>query len=211
MKRRSTLHSISDLLPEVLIEAQGCDEITAKAALRRAVETLCQNHSFGEQDLWFSVDKDDVTDENEVILPIDESIVSRINSVSYKGSRHQYVEISAFWENGRLYIPSNSLPIDTSRNGHKIGVKVNVDAMPDVDADIEDFERFTKWRHLIVDVALEDLLSMEGKPWANNTRYQFYARRALHSIEEFLLNENYSRGKVGERFAGPNPACSIWH
>lgn len=210
MKRRDALHSLSDLLPEILIEAQGCDEITAKAALRRSVETLCQNHSFGAVDMWFQIDKEDVNDENEVVLPIDESIVIRINGVYYKGPHHKYIEVSeAFWENGRLYIPSVCLPINSTRNGHRVGVKVEMDIMPDVDADIENIDRFTKWRNLIIDTTLEDLLSMDGKPWANGARYQVFAKRAATSLEEFLINEKYSHGKVGERTVAPS--CSIWH
>ena len=208
--RRHTIRKLADLLPEVLIEAQGCDEITARAALTRAYEGLCVEYGFCEETMWLTVHKEDLAEDGCVHLSLDRQNVLQITEVSRKGANHTFLPIPFTYDGREVVIPHLHLPSDLERNGHGVGLRVKVQMMPDVDEDLKDVAMVTKWRNLIVAKTLEDLFSMEGQRWTSAARYQLYAAKAEKLVESFLITERHFGGVAQSRCAAASPAFNVF-
>lgn len=203
MKQRRTLRRLRDLLPEILIEAQRCDEITAEAALRRTYEELCTQHLFGEHEVHIPIAETDLQGNGEAVFPLCRCEVLQVlharvvDDSGYKS----YPEYRYDKRGGQLIFKNEDLPSkDNLKNGN-FELVVVIDAIPAVDDDITDFEKFTKWRSLIVAKTLEDLFAMDGQPWANPTRYQIWASRASRYLEDYLIKEVHLEGDARSRTA----------
>ena len=205
-RRRGAVNELRDLLPEVLIEAQGCDEITALSALRRTVETLCQSHGFGEESIATSVSREDVQAGKVVRVSLPYSTLLRVVSVDEvdaDGGRRPLRK----WRVERDFVAVPTRELATPPEGERATVVVRAEFMPDVDAPVMDVERFTKWRHLVVAWALKDLFAMPRQPWADTTRYALYAERADRFLEDFLITEQHFGNDARSRSAAPATAC----
>lgn len=193
MATRGAMRRLSDFLPDILIEAQGCDEVTAKASLRRVVEELC-DIGFGAQKMVREVDEGDVTeDERWVRVALDCERVLRVHRVEVKSGAWREVRDWTL-EDGEVFIPVRYFPSELDENLTQ--VRVSFDSVPGVDEEFEDTERLTRWRRLIIAKVLCDLFSMTGQPWANPTRYQVYVERADRLQESFVLTDWMQDGAV---------------
>ena len=204
-RRRGAVHELRDLLPEVLIEAQGCDEITALSALRRAVETLCQSHGFGEESIATSVSREDVISGKVIRVSLPYSNLLRVVSVDEVDEDGTHMPLGK-WRVERDAVAVSTRGLATPPEGERATVVVRAEFMPDVDAPVMDVDRFTKWRHLVVAWALKDLFAMPKQPWADTTRFQVYADRADRFLEDFLTTEQYFRNDARSRSAAPASA-----
>lgn len=199
-KQRVMVRKLEDLLPEVLIEAQGCDEITALAALRRAVETLCQSHGFGEATLPVTLREKDVEAGRPCAAYLGGHNLLRVLSVTlFVPGREPEASDAWFTHGDRVIIGTSYLPTGKG----DIRAEVKAEFMPDVDGRVPDAERFTKWRHLVVAQALADLFAMPKQPWYDATRYLLYADRADRYLEDFLVTEHHYKGDARSPSAAP--------
>lgn len=204
-KRRGAVHELRDLLPEVLIEAQGCDEITALGALRRAVETLCQSHGFGEESIATSVSREDVASGKMIRVSLPYANLLRVVAVDEVDEDGGHKPLGK-WRVERNAVAVSTRELATPPEGERATVVVRAEFIPDVDAPVMDVERFTKWRHLVVAWALKDLFAMPRQPWADTTRYALYAERADKFLEDFLIAEQYFGNDARSRSAAPATA-----
>lgn len=199
-KQRVMVRKLEDLLPEVLIEAQGCDEITALAALRRAVETLCQSHGFGEVTLPATIREEDIAARRPCVVSLGDMNLLRVLSVTqFVPGRKPEASDAWFVQDGRVFIGTSYLP--TGKGDIKLRIKAEF--MPDVDGRVPDAGRFTKWRHLVVAQALADLFAMPKQPWYDATRYLLYADRADRYLEDYLVTEHHYKGDARSPSAAP--------
>ena len=209
VKPRCTVRKFEDLLPEVLIEAQGCDEVTALAALRRAYETLCMSYNFDERTFWATLTEADRQEDGSAEIALGrQNLIQVVQVCSKDGGRFLAMDFAV--DGDRLIIPAKELPDKLERNGHAFGVRITASFMPDADGEIEDSAEFTKWRLLIVAKALEDLFSMEGQPWTSAARYQIYRERTARFVEDYLIAEKYHAGKEAPQQASISPAYNVF-
>ena len=208
-KKRHTIRKLTDLLPEILIEAQGCDEITAEAALRRAYEGLCMEYGFGEQTMWLTIHESDRDEEGDVRISLDNQNLLQVMSVCRK-SRFDFEPVAFLYDGRELVIPRGALPFTIDKNGHGVGLRVTATFMPDVDEELRDAARVTKWRQLVVAKTLEDLFSMEGQRWTSAARYQVYASKADKMLETYLITERYYGNVAQSRSAASSPMFNVF-
>lgn len=207
MAIRGEMRRLSDFLPDILIEAQGCDELTAKASLRRVVEELC-DIGFGSLKETREIDEGDVTEDDRwvrVSLCVEQ--VLRIHRVEVKSGCWRNVKDYLF-EDGAVFIPVRYFPSDMDEN--PTHVCVSYDGIPGVDDEFQDSERLTRWRRLIISKVLCDLFSMEGQPWANGSRYQIYLERAQKLQESFVLTDWMQGGAIRTGSAAVGPEENVF-
>jgi hypothetical protein len=209
-KKRHTITKLSDLLPEILIEAQGCDEVTALAALRRAYEGLCVSYGFDEQDLWVTLGEKDRDEDGSVSLELDSQEILQVESVSRKSEYGTIREMPFSYDGDVLRIEARDLPDQLETNGHRLGIKITATFMPNVDDEFRNTATVTKWRLLIVAKTLEDLFSMEGQRWTSAARYQVYANRADKLLEDYLIYDKYYQGKHEAKSSASSPSMNIF-
>ena len=203
LRERVAVRRYSDLLPDVLIEAQGCDEITALAALRRSVETLSQSYGFCEADIFPVVTAESIKAGDDVRIGFPEESVLAVESVTT--SMGQPLERWTLAD-GILTLSTKELP-----SGRDVALCVHYSIMPSVDGEFPNPARFTKWRNLIVARALEDLFAMPKQPWADTTRFQLYRERASKWLEDFLITEHHFHGDARSRSAAQvTPAYNVF-
>ena len=207
---RKTVRALEDLLPEVLIEAQGCDRVTALAALRRAYESLCQSYNFDERTFWVRVSEADRRTDGSAAVRLGRQNLIQVSSVCTKDPYGGFFAVAFSLDGDLLVIPESELPEELERNGHAFGLRVTASFMPDVDGNVEDSAELTKWRLLVVAKALEDLLSMESQPWTSAARYQIYRERTERFIEDYLIAEKFHAGIEAPPRATVPPSMNVF-
>lgn len=189
LRKRTIIKQYEDLLPDILIEAQQCDGVTALAALRRTIEGLATEYDFFVETNCVTVSV--VEDVDWVKIPIDERNLLQILSVEYIVDGDEANPRPVEWKvvsHDMLFVRNVS-----GGENEEVSFKITASYMPDFDAEIKHRDLVTKWRSLIVAKTLEDLFSMEGQPWANASRFQIYAIRSAKFLEDFIYTERISK------------------
>lgn len=209
---RHTVTNLKDLLPEVLIEAQGCDEITALAALRRAYEKLCISHGFDERTIMVSCRPDKVEQVGHLgHIKVGEQNMLRILNVErvFKDNGKRNIKPCPFDQiPGGFAVPMTVLFADDDSN--LCFFRVTMTAMPDLDGKIYKTEKVTKWRNLLVAVALKDLFSMEGQPWASGARLSHYTIECDQYLSAFAITEGYYGSENTHYFASAPASTNVF-
>lgn len=194
---RNLATKLKDLLPDVLIEAQRCDEITAKKALERTAEELAYEHNFFTGKLRRKYDED--TDEEyhgmlrAKVFPVDELSILDVLACEVDG-RERGVRVER--EPGRVlvYCP---------RWKDAGEVEMLISYLPPMDEDVLDPEVLTVGRRVLVAGALADLFAMSNQPWANPERSQLWRSRFWEALASWKSRE--FRGGSGATVQAVNP------
>lgn len=194
---RNLATKLKDLLPDVLIEAQRCDEITAKKALERTAEELAYEHNFFTGKLRRKYDED--TDEEyhgmlrAKVFPVDELSILDVLACEVDG-RERGVRVER--EPGRVlvYCP---------RWKDAGEVEMLISYLPPMDEDVLDPEVLTVGRRVLVAGALADLFAMTNQPWANPERSQLWRSRFWEALASWKSRE--FRGGSGATVQAVNP------
>lgn len=194
---RNLATKLKDLLPDVLIEAQRCDEITAKKALERTAEELAYEHNFFTGKLRRKYNED--TDEEyhgmlrAKVFPVDELSILDVLACEVDG-RERGVRVER--EPGRVlvYCP---------RWKDSGEVEMLISYLPPMDEDVLDPEVLTVGRRVLVAGALADLFAMTNQPWANPERSQLWRSRFWEALASWKSRE--FRGGSGATVQAVNP------
>lgn len=194
---RNLATKLKDLLPDVLIEAQRCDEITAKKALERTAEELAYEHNFFTGKLRRKYNED--TDEEyhgmlrAKVFPVDELSILDVLACEVDG-RERGVRVER--EPGRVlvYCP---------RWKDAGEVEMLISYLPPMDEDVLDPEVLTVGRRVLVAGALADLFAMTNQPWANPERSQLWRSRFWEALASWKSRE--FRGGSGATVQAVNP------
>lgn len=180
---RNLATKLKDLLPDVLIEAQRCDEITAKKALERTAEELAYEHNFFTGTLRRKYDED--TDEEyhgmlrAKVFPVDELSILDVLACEVDGMERG---VRVEREPGRVlvYCP---------RWKDAGEVEMLISYLPPMDEDVLDPEVLTVGRRVLVAGALADLFAMSNQPWANPERSQLWRSRFWEALASWKSRE----------------------
>ena len=180
---RNLATKLQDLLPDVLIEAQRCDDITAKKALERTAEELAYEHNFFTGKLRRKYDQD--TDEvyrgmiRAKVFPVDALSILDVLECEVDGRARG---VSVEREPGRVlvYCP---------RWKDAGEVEMVISYLPPMDEDVLDPEVLTVGRRVLVAGALADLFAMSNQPWANPERSQLWRSRFWESLASWKSRE----------------------
>lgn len=195
---RNLATKLQDLLPDVLIEAQRCDEITARKALERTAEELAYEHNFFQATIRRKYDAD--TEEKYYgmmrakIFPVDEMSVLDVLSCEVDGRTRG---VRAEREPGRILV---FCPRWKSDGGE---VEMRVSYLPLMDEETLDPEALTPGRRVIVSGALSDLFSMGNQPWASAERAALWRSRFFESLASW--KSRAFRGGSGATVQAVNP------
>lgn len=162
---RGVITKLSDLLPDVLIEAQRCDGITARKALERTAEELAYDHNFFTAKFQRTYNQETPIQKwpppSWRLFPIDDISVLEVLSCAVDGNMW---DVATNFDSGNIYVACPRW----KKDGGVVDFEVSY--LPYLDEDLLDERILTKDRRVIVAGALRDLFSMSGKPWANETR-----------------------------------------
>lgn len=204
MARRQTIKRLSDLIPDILIEAQRCDEITAQKALERAVEDLAWNHHFFMTTQTLSVNektpKEMFNNVEYYVLYLDEMETNYVDKVAFINDDDSVSNIGGFLldEGGKMLLTTRAVPKKEGR------VRITYAMMPSVDADFDETAALTRGRRIIVALALYDLFSMTDQPWGNPDRAAFWMRAYTEALERWKYNDRF-RGQTRGITIANNP------
>lgn len=196
MGARMIANKLTDLLPDVLIEAQRCDRITAEKALFRTAEELAYDHGFFR--VWL---RRKYTDETERVCahfgPLCSGRVFHTDDASV-------LRVLGGMIDGRPYC--GPLQLEDGRilafgevwrdGGGEVAFLVNV--IPLMDEAYADPATLTRDRNVLIYGTLADLLAMPGKPWADEARAGLYRLRFQEALESWK-----TRQVLGWDGAGP--------
>lgn len=194
---RNLATKLQDLLPDVLIEAQRCDDITAKKALERTAEELAYDHNFFTGKLRRKYDKE--TEEEALgmvrakVFPVDALSILDVLECTVDGRGRG---VSVRHEPGRVlvYCP---------RWKDAGEVEMLISYLPPMDEDVLDPEVLTVGRRVLVAGALADLFAMSNQPWANPERSQLWRSRFWEALASWKSRE--FRGGSGATVQAVNP------
>lgn len=204
MARRQTIKRLSDLIPDILIEAQRCDEITAQKVLERAVEDLAWNHHFFMTTQTLSVNektpKEMFNNVEYYVLYLDEMETNYVDKVAFINDDDSVSNIGGFLldEGGKMLLATRAVPKKSGR------VRITYAMMPSVDADFDETAALTRGRRIIVALALYALFSMTDQPWGNPDRAAFWMRVYTEALERWKYNDRF-RGQTRGVTIANNP------
>lgn len=191
MAKRRTIKRISDLLSDILIEAQRCDAITAQKVLERAAENLAYNYGFFRLTQTFSISATTPTEKvNGVdcyVLYLDEMEALAVEKIEVLVGNETRATGGFYFKalGGKLYVQKSAVYEDDAR------ILVYYTALPSVDDDLSETEALTRGRRVLLSLALYDLFSMAGTQWGNPDRAAFWMRNFTEALESWTYNERF--------------------
>lgn len=196
MANRRVVRRLSDLVPDILIDAQRCDEITTRKALERAVEDLAYNHGFFRTTLTFSI--------------LDTTTVERVNDVDYYVFFSDDTEIltvdhvEAILPNGAQSIGGFEMRMEGKIYVAKWAVPSNATALrfyctmlPMLDEDVTESSAMTRGRRVIVALALYDVYSKPGKQWSSPDAAAYWMRTFQEAMASWNYHERFAHNTAG--------------
>lgn len=199
MGKRALATKLIDLLPDVLIEVQRADGISAEKALQRTVEDLAYNHGFFR--VWLDRKYGEGTPkvgtpvwrQDGRIFFVDEASVLRVVTA--------FVDDRPF--QGTLSLEAGRILATGGPWKEKGGdIHFLVELMPDLDMTFADPTWLTRERQTIVTGAIADLYGQPNRTWSNPDQYGLWRQRHLESLASWK-----TRAVVG--VDGNRPAMSI--
>ena len=176
-----------DLLPDVLIEAQRCDAITAERSLQRTVEDLAYNHNLFR--VWTTRAYDEKTPQFGPEPTRTLGKVFTVDDLSVLDVREAIIDgdpracDSATYESGQLFVISRRWKDDGGE------VRFLLTVMPLIDATVFPPSTLTRDRLLIINGTLADLFSMPNKAWSDERRGALYLARFQEALESWKNRE----------------------
>lgn len=176
-----------DLLPDVLIEAQRCDAITAERSLQRTVEDLAYNHNLFR--VWTTRKYDDATPKFGPEPTRSLGKVFSVDDLSVLDVREAIIDgdpracDSATYESGQLFVISRKWQVGGGE------VRFLLTVMPLLDGTVFPPATLTRDRLLIINGTLADLFSMPGKAWSDERRAALYLLRFQEALESWKNRE----------------------
>ena len=205
MAKRRTIKRISDLLPDILIEAQRCDAITAQKVLEHAAEDLAYNYGFFRLTQTFSIGDTTPTEKmNHVdcyVLYLDEMEALSVEKVEGLLDNNETRVMGGYFfdaQDGKLYVQKTAVPGDDAR------LLVHYSALPGVDDDVSESAALTRGRRVLLSLALYELFSQAGTQWGNPDRAAFWMRCFNEALETWNYNERF-RNQTGGIIIANNP------
>lgn len=203
MAKRRTVKRLSDLVPDLLIEAQRCDEITALKTLERTAEHLAYNYGFFSTTMTFAIGDTTTTEERNHVpcytfFTDDSEILSveRMEAILKNGT----VGIGGFevGQEGRVYVAKAAVP------GGAESLRMICTMLPALDDDVSESVAMTRGRRVITSYALYELFSIPNQPWSSPDRASYWMRAFIEALETWNYNERF-RFSTGGIHLSTNP------
>lgn len=205
MAKRRTIKRVSDLVPDVLIEAQRCDGITAQKVLEHAAESLAYNYGFFRMTQTFSISETTPTEKmNHIdcyVFYLDEMEALAVEKVEGLVGTSDTRTMGGFYfdaQDGKLYVQKSAVPSADAR------ILVHYSALPGVDDDVSETAALTRGRRVLLSLALYELFSQSGTQWGNPDRAAFWMRCFTDALETWNYNERF-RDQTGGIILTSNP------
>lgn len=203
MAKRRTVKRLSDLVPDLLIEAQRCDEITALKTLERTAEHLAYNYGFFSTTMTFSIGDTTTTETRNnvpcyVFFTDDTEILSveKLEAVLENGT----ITIGGFevGAEGRVYVAKAAIP------GNLVSLRMICTMLPALDDDVSETSAMTRGRRVITSYALYELFAIPNQPWSSPDRSGYWMRAFIEALETWNYNERL-RNNTGGIMLTNNP------
>lgn len=190
MANRSVVRRLSDLIPDILIEAQRCDAITARKALERAAEDLAYNHGFFRTTYTFTISETTTEEEYHgkpcYVFYVDDTEVLGVEKIEALGDGStRVIDGYTVGAEGRVYVDKRAIPGSTDR------LRFTCSILPTVDEDVSESTAMTRGRRVILSLALYDVFGMPGQIWSNPDRASFWMRAFTEALETWNYNERF--------------------